>query len=86
MEVTKWLKPSDILRAGAAIIGRRSSCTKRMAPEKILGRREAAEAAACTDVNYFACTNASGRLISISTNAIRCSEPFITSCSMPAGR
>jgi hypothetical protein len=36
--------------------------------------------------NYFACTNASGRLISISTNAIGCSEPFITSCSMPAGR
>ena len=38
------------------------------------------------DVNYFACTNASGRLISISTNAIGCSEPFITSCSTPAGR
>jgi hypothetical protein len=29
-------------------------------------------------VNYFAYTNASGRLISMSTNAIGCSEPFIT--------
>ena len=37
-------------------------------------------------VNYFAYTNASGRLISMSTIAIGCSEPFITSCATPAGR
>src|ERR1700730_19165506 len=36
--------------------------------------------------SHHACANASGRLISISTKAIGCGEPFITSCSTPGGR
>src|SRR5262249_20812924 len=35
---------------------------------------------------HHACAKASGRLISISTKAIGCGEPFITSCSTPGGR
>src|SRR5262249_5095153 len=37
-------------------------------------------------LRHHAFASASGRLISISTKAIGCGEPFITSCSTPGGR
>jgi hypothetical protein len=67
-----------------------SHLDRRFAPLQILLAMTVG-ASSCLDGCYHpcgcaSCTSASGRLTSISTNAIGCGEPFITSCSTPAGR